>query len=134
MFLCFYVSMFLCFYVSMFLCFYVSMFLCFYVSMFLCFYVSMFLCFYVSMFLCFYVSMFVCPILYLVFTHDLPPTSKVFLSIFVDDLKYFVAVPNLSIITTKLLQQSMDDLSMENRAECWQDFKTLVPALVPTYP
>ena len=50
------------------------------------------------------------PILYLVFTHDLPPTSKVFRSIFADDLKYFVAGPNLSIITTKL-QQSMDDLA-----------------------
>ena len=51
------------------------------------------------------------PILYLVFTHDLPPVSKVFLSIFADDLKYFVAGPNLSIITTKL-QQSMDDLAV----------------------
>ena len=50
------------------------------------------------------------PILYL--THDLPPpTSKVFRSIFADDLKYFVAGPNLSIITTKL-QQSMDDLAV----------------------
>ena len=51
------------------------------------------------------------PILYLIFTHDLPPTSKVFRSIFADDLKYFVAGPNLSIITTKL-QQSMDDLAV----------------------
>ena len=50
------------------------------------------------------------PLLYL-FTHDLPPTSKVFRSIFADDLKYFVAVPNLSIIATKL-QQSMDDLAV----------------------
>ena len=42
------------------------------------------------------------PILYLIFTHDLPPpTSKVSRSIF--------AEPNLSTITTKL-QQSMDDL------------------------
>ena len=77
------------------------------------------------------------PILYLIFTHDLPPTSKVFRSIFSDDLKYFVAGPNLSINTTKL-QQSMDDLavcqSMENRAERRQDFKTLVPALVPISP
>ena len=76
------------------------------------------------------------PILYLIFTHDLPPpSSKVFSSIFADDLKYFVAGPNLSIITTKL-QQSMDDpcsvcQSMENRAERWQDFRTLVPALDP---
>ena len=51
------------------------------------------------------------PILYLIFTHDLPPTSKVFRSIFADDLKYFVAGSNLSIITTKL-QQSMDDLAV----------------------
>ena len=52
------------------------------------------------------------PILYLIFTHDLPPpTSKVFRSIFADDLKYFFAGPNLSIITTKL-QQSMDDLAV----------------------
>ena len=51
------------------------------------------------------------PILYLIFTHDLPPISKVFRSIFADDLKYFVAGPNLSIITTKL-QQSMDDLAV----------------------
>ena len=52
------------------------------------------------------------PILYLIFTHDLPPpTSKVFRSIFADDLKYFVAGPNLSTITTKL-QQSMDDLAV----------------------
>ena len=36
------------------------------------------------------------PILYLIFTHDLPPpTSKVFRSIFADDLKYFVAGPKL---------------------------------------
>ena len=52
------------------------------------------------------------PILYLIFTHDLPPpTSKVFRSIFADDLKYFVAGPKLSTITTKL-QQSMDDLAV----------------------
>ena len=52
------------------------------------------------------------PILCLIFTHDLPPpTSQVFRSIFEDDLKYFVAGPNLSIITTKL-QQSMDDLAV----------------------
>ena len=51
------------------------------------------------------------PILYLIFTHDLPPTSKVFRSIFADGLKYFVAGPNLSIITTKL-QQSMDDIAV----------------------
>ena len=51
------------------------------------------------------------PIPYLIFTHDLPPTSKVFHSIFTDDLKYFVAGHNLSIITTKL-QQSMDDLAV----------------------
>ena len=52
------------------------------------------------------------PILYLIFTHDLPPpTSKVFRSIFADDLKYFVAGPNLSIIITKL-QQTMDDLAV----------------------
>ena len=51
------------------------------------------------------------PILYLIFTHDLPPTSNLFRSIFADDLKYFVAGPNLSIITTKL-QQSMDDLAV----------------------
>ena len=51
------------------------------------------------------------PILYLIFTHDLPPTSKVFRSISADDLKYFVAGPNLSTITTKL-QQSMDDLAV----------------------
>ena len=51
------------------------------------------------------------PILYLIFTHDLPPTSKVFRSIFADDLKYFIAGPNLSIITTKL-QQSMDGLAV----------------------
>ena len=51
------------------------------------------------------------PILYLIFTHDLPPTSKVFRSILADDQKYFVAGPNLSIITTKL-QQSMDDLAV----------------------
>ena len=52
------------------------------------------------------------PILYLIFTHDLPPpTSKVFRSIFADDLKYLVAGPNLSIITTKL-QQSMDDFAV----------------------
>ena len=51
------------------------------------------------------------PILYLIFTHDAPPTSKVFRSIFADDLKYFVAGPNLSSITTKL-QQSMDDLAV----------------------
>ena len=49
--------------------------------------------------------------LYLIFTHDLPPTSKVFRSFFADDLKYFVAGPFLSIITTKL-QQSMDDLAV----------------------
>ena len=49
------------------------------------------------------------PIIYLIFTHDLPPpTSKAFRSIFADDLKYFVAGPNL---TTKL-QQSMDDLAV----------------------
>ena len=35
------------------------------------------------------------PILYLLFTHDLSPTSKVFRSIFADDLKYVVAGPNL---------------------------------------
>ena len=51
------------------------------------------------------------PILYLIFTHDLPPTSKVFRSIFADDQKYFVAGPNFSIITTKL-QQSMEDLAV----------------------
>ena len=51
------------------------------------------------------------PILHLIFTHDLPPASKIFRSIFADDLKYFVAGPNLSIITTKL-QQSMDDLAV----------------------
>ena len=51
------------------------------------------------------------PLLYLIFIHDLPPTSKVFRSIFADDLKYFVAGPNRSIITTKL-QQSMDDLAV----------------------
>ena len=77
------------------------------------------------------------PILYLIFTHDLPPTSKVFRSIFADNLKYFVAGPNLSIITTEL-QQSMDDLALYanqwNGAERWQDFKTLVPVLVPTSP
>ena len=56
------------------------------------------------------------PILYLIFTHDLPPTSKVFRSIFADDLKYFVAGPNLSIITTKL-QQSIDDLCMPINGE-----------------
>ena len=49
------------------------------------------------------------PILYLIFTHDLPPTSKVFRSIFADDIKYIVAGPNH--ITTKL-QQSMDDLAV----------------------
>ena len=51
------------------------------------------------------------PLLYLIFTHDLPPTSKVFRSIFADDLKYVVAGHNLSIIATKL-QQSMDDLDV----------------------
>ena len=51
------------------------------------------------------------PILYLIFTHDLPSTSKFFRSNFADDLKYFVAGPNLSIITTKV-QQSMDDLAV----------------------
>ena len=52
------------------------------------------------------------PILYLIFKHDLPPpTSKVFRSIFADDLKYVVAGPNLSIITANL-QQSMDDLAV----------------------
>ena len=52
------------------------------------------------------------PILYLIFTHDLPPpTSKVFRSIFADDLKYFVAGPKLSTITTKL-QQSMDGIAV----------------------
>ena len=50
-------------------------------------------------------------LLYFIFTHDLPPISKVFRSIFADDLKYFVAGPNLSIITTKL-QQSMDGLAV----------------------
>ena len=75
------------------------------------------------------------PILYLIFTHDLPPTSKVFCSIFADDLKYFVAGPNLSIITTKLqLWMTLQCLPMENRVERWQDFKTLVPMLVPTSP
>ena len=49
--------------------------------------------------------------LYLIFTLDLLPTSKVFRSNFADDLKYFVAGPNLSIITTKL-QHSMDDLAV----------------------
>ena len=52
------------------------------------------------------------PILYLIFTHNLPPPiSKVFRSIFADDLKYFGAGPKLSTITTKL-QQSMDDLAV----------------------
>ena len=50
-------------------------------------------------------------LLYLVYTHDLPPTSKVFRPIFADDQKYFVAGPNLYIITKKL-QQSMDDLAV----------------------
>ena len=45
------------------------------------------------------------------FTHDLPPTSMVFVSIFANGLKYFVAGPNLSIITTKQ-RQSMDDLAV----------------------
>ena len=51
------------------------------------------------------------PLLYLIYTHHLPPTSKVFRSIFADDRKYFYAGPNLYIITTKL-QQSMDDLAV----------------------
>ena len=75
------------------------------------------------------------PILYLIFTHDLPPpTSKVFRSIFAGDLKYFVAGPNLSTITTKL-QQSMQCMPINgDRAGRWQDFKTLVPAFDPIYP
>ena len=51
------------------------------------------------------------PLLHLIFTHDQPPTSKVFRSIFAGDLKYFVAGPNLTIVTTKL-QQSMDDITV----------------------
>ena len=55
-----------------------------------------------------------------ILTHDLPPpTSKVFRSIFADDLKYFVAGPNLSTITTKL-QQSMDELAVyANQWRIW---------------
>ena len=74
------------------------------------------------------------PILYLIFTHDLPaPTPKVFRSIFANDLKYFVTGPNLSIITTKL-QQSVDDLAVY--ANQWRiglnaGKTTLVPALDP---
>ena len=36
------------------------------------------------------------PLLYLIYSHHLPPTSKVFRSIFADDLKYFFAGPNLN--------------------------------------
>ena len=44
----------------------------------------------------------VSPLLYLNFTNHLYNTPKVFRLIFSNYLKYFVAVPNLSIVTTKL--------------------------------
>ena len=77
------------------------------------------------------------PVLYLIFTHDLPPTSKVFRSIFADDLKYFVARPNLSIIITNL-QQSMDYLAVyanqwRIRLNAGKTSKNFVPALDPIY-
>ena len=61
------------------------------------------------------------PILYLIYTSDLPPLPpskpQVFRSIFADDLKFFAAGPNLNLII-QTLQQSMDDLACY--ADMWR--------------
>ena len=55
------------------------------------------------------------PILYLIYTSDLPPIPpskpQVFRSIFADDLKFFAAGPTIELIT-QTLQQTIDDLAV----------------------